>query len=458
MKRFGLFVCMVMLVASAGCGRRETRVEAGDRDQILHLGNGAEPADLDPQIVGSVSDQHILMSLFEGLVTEDPVDLHPVPGVAESWDISPDKKIYTFHLRNNAKWSNGDPVTAQDFWNYYNRMLAPSLAAEYARMLFVVKNAQVYNEGRITDFGQVGFKVLDDYTFQITLENPAPCFLSLLTHESWYPVHLPTIQKYGDPYQRGSKWTRPGRFVGNGPFALAKWRVNDVLVVKKNPAYWDKDRVRLNEIRFYPIDSNDTEERAFRAGQLHATDAMPFSKIDYYKIHFPDLLHHDPYLGNYFYRINVTKPPLNDKRVRRALVLAIDRESICRNVMRGGQSPAFCLTPPGTAGYTCRTQLREDVAEAKRLLADAGYPDGKNFPPIELLFNTSEQHRSIAEAIQQMWKKNLGIEVRLANQEWKVLLDSQRALNYQICRGSWIGDDVDPNTFLDLFITGGGNN
>ncbi len=454
--RCGLFLFLALSLA--GCGRRETRVEVGDREQILYKGNGSEPQELDPDIVTGVSEYHILMSLFEGLVSEDPHDLHPVPGVAERWDVSPDGTVYTFHLRNNAKWSNGDPVVARDFLESYKRMLAPTLASEYSYMHYVVKNAQAYNEGKITDFDQVGYKVLDDHTFQVTLENSTPYFLSLLLHHSWFPMHLLTIRKYGDPYLRGSKWTRVGRFVGNGAFVLAKWRVNDVIVVKKSPTYWDRDRVRLNEIYFLPIESDETEEHAFRAGQLHVTEMLPLSKIDFYKKNYPDLLHIEPYLGTYFYRINVTKPPLNDKRIRRALALTIDRESLVADVLRGGQLPAFCLTPPGTAGYTCRTQLHENIAEAKRLLAEAGYPGGKGLPPIELLYNTLEAHRIIAESIQQMWNKSLGIEVHLVNQEWKVYLDSQRTLNYQVCRASWIGDYVDPNSFLDMWLTGGGNN
>jgi oligopeptide transport system substrate-binding protein len=325
-------------------------------------------------------------------------------------------------------------------------------------MLFVVINAEAYNEGKITDFNQVGYKVIDDHTLQVTLDNATPYFLSLLTHQSWYPVHLPTIAKYGDPYTRGNKWTRPGRFVGNGPFVLSKWRVNDVIEVTKSPTYWDRDRVRLKAIRFYPIESDDTEERAFRAGQLHITETVPLSKINNYKAEHSNLIQIGPYLGTYFYRIHVTKPPLNDKRVRRALAMAIDRESIVANVTKGGQLPAFNFVPPGTAGYTCNSQLSENIGEAKRLLAEAGYPEGKGMPPVELLYNTSEAHRTIAEAIQQMWKTKLGVDARLVNEEWKVYLDSQRSLNYQVCRAAWIGDYVDPNSFLDMWLAGGGNN
>jgi oligopeptide transport system substrate-binding protein len=440
-----------------GC-KRQTLVEAGDREQILHIGNGTEPQDIDPDIVTGVQEYHIMMSLFEGLVSEDPVDLHPVPGVAESWDISPDRKVYTFHLRNNAKWSNGDPVTAQDFVNGFKRILSPTMGAEYSYMHYVVKNAEEYNEGKIKDFNQCGYKVIDDHTLQVTLNNATPYFLSLLLHHSWFPVHLPTVAKWGDPYTRGSKWTRPGRFVGNGAFVLTKWHVNEVIEVRKSPTYWDRDRVKLKGINFYPIESDDTEERAFRAGQLHVTYTLPPSKIDPYRTQHPEVLKIGPYLSTYFYRVNVTKPPLNDKRVRQALALAIDRESIVKDIMKGGEIPAFNLTPPGTAGYTNRVHPHEDIAKAKQLLAEAGYPNGKGMPPVEILYNTLEYHRTIAEAIQQMWKTKLGVDARIVNQEWKVYLDSQRSLNYQVCRAGWTGDYNDPNTFLDLCTTGSGNN
>jgi oligopeptide transport system substrate-binding protein len=458
MKRLCYVLCLLALILHAGCGRRETRVEFGNREQVLYKGNGTEPAELDPQIVTGVTEHHTIMALLEGLVTEDPVDLHPVPGVAERWDISADGRIYTFHLRKDAKWSNGDPVTAQDFLESYKRILTGSLASEYAYMHFVVTNAEAYNQGKITDFSQVGYKALDDHTFQITLAEPTPYFLSLMNHSSWFPVHLPTLRKYGKPYERGNKWTRPGHYVGNGPFVLHDWKVNTVVVAKKSPTYWDRARVRLNEIRFFPIDSADTEERAFRSGQLHITETIPLSKIEVYKRKQPELIHIEPYLGIYFYRINVTKPPLNDKRVRQALVASIDREAIVEKITRGGQLPAYHFTPPGTAGYQSRTRITHDLARAKKLLAEAGYPEGRGFPKVELLFNTSEAHRSIAEAIQQMWKVNLGIDVQLVNQEWKVYLDSQHTLNYQLCRAAWIADYVDPNSFLDMWLTGGGNN
>ncbi|HKI68116.1 MAG TPA: peptide ABC transporter substrate-binding protein, partial [Verrucomicrobiae bacterium] len=319
-------------------------------------------------------------------------------------------------------------------------------------------NAEAFNKGELKDFSKVGFKALDDSTLQIRLNSPASYFLSLLCHYSWYPVPVSVIEKCGPIDQRGNRWTRPENFVGNGPFVLTKWRINDVLVVKKSPTYWDTAKVKLNEIRFYPIASLDTAERAFRAGQLHVVDQAPISKIGWYKKNRPDLLHIEPYLGTYFYRLNVTRPPLNDPRVRRALAMSIDREAIVTSITRAGEQPAFCLTPPNTAGYTCKAQFSYNIQAARRLLAEAGYPDGRGFPELTIMFNTLESHRAIAEAIQQMWQKNLNINVDLENQEWKVYLDSERTLNYQICRAGWIADYVDPKTFVDLFTSDSGNN
>jgi len=449
-----------MLVSAllAGCGKPMTAVQKADKEQILLLGNGTEPEDLDPQVVTGVPEDCILRALFEGLVSQDPHDLHAVPGTAESWDISPDGKVYTFHLRKEAKWTNGEPVTADDFVQSYKRILSPALASEYNYMLFPVKNAEAYSKGEIKDFADVGFRALDERTLRVTLNDPTPYFLSLLNHYSWFAVPIHTILKFGRFDERGTRWTRPGNMVSNGPFRLKEWKTNSIIVVEKNPDYWDKDNVRLNGIEFFPIDNSSTEERAFRSGQLHITNTVPLPKIDTYKKNEPNLFRNDTYLGTYFYRINVTKPFLKQKELRQALSLAIDRESIVKNVTRAGEKPATSFTPPGTAGYFPKPELRTDIPAAKALLAKAGYPDGRGLPPIEILYNNDEAHRVIAEALQEMWKKNLGIDVQLTNQEWKVYLDAQRQLAYQICRAGWIGDYVDPNSFLDMWLTGGGNN
>lgn len=449
---------LVFLSFSASCQRPETAVDKGNRLQVLHKGNGKEVQDLDPHIVNGVSAFNVLSALLEGLVGEDPRDLHPVPGVAERWEISPDEKTYTFHLRRDARWSNGDAVTARDFVDSYQRILSPALGSDVAYMLYPVANAEAFNTGKITDFSQVGFRTIDDWTLEITLGSPTPYFLSLLNHYSWFPVHLPTIRKYGPAFERGSRWTRPGRFVGNGPFALEEWRLNDRIRVKKSPTYWDAKTVGLNAIVFHTIDSNDVEERAFRSGQLHVTDSIPVNRIDRYRREHPELLRIDPYLGTYFFRVNVTRPALNNRLVRRALAMSIDRRAIVENVWRGGQLPAGSFTPPHTAGYTCETSIPYDTNGARKLLAEAGYPEARGLPPIEILFNSSENHKLTAEAIQQMWRKELNVNAALVNQEEKVYFDSRRQMNYQVLRSTWIGDYNDPNSFLNIWITGGGNN
>ncbi len=450
-----LTLCLLLL---CGCERRQSLVDIADRAQQYRVSNGDEPADLDPQTSIGQIEHDIMLSLFEGLVTGDPKDVSPIPGVAERWDISPDGRLYTFHLRHNARWSNGDPVTAADFLESYHRMLLPSLAAQYSYMLYPVTNAEAFNLGQFTNFSQVGFKVLDDYTLQVTLHSPTPYLLSMMIHDSWYPVPIKTIEKLGALDDRSNPWTRPENFVGNGAFVLKEWRLHSHILVEKNPAYWDAAHVRLNSIYFDPEESYDTEERMFRSGQVHTIRQAPQSKVQFYLKNRPALINDYPILSTYFYKLNVTRPPLNDKRVRQALAMSIDRHAITETVTRAGEMPAYCLTPPNTAGFTATARLREDVAAARRLLAEAGYPDGKGFPAVELLYNTLQNHKAIAEAVQQMWKKNLNIDVRLHNEEWKVYLDSMRRTNYSIGRAGWIGDFMDPSTFMDLFTTDSGNN
>ncbi len=449
---------LLLLGLLDGCKKAETPVERGNREQVLELGNLTEPADLDPQVITSTSDFNIVFALLEGLTTPDARDLRPTPGAAQSWDISADNLVYTFHLRSNARWSNGDPVTAQDFLYAYRRMLTPAFGSAYSYMLYCARNAEAFNTGKITDFEQVGIKALDHLTLQITLNAPTPYFLSLIGHHSWFPVHQKTIEQFGKMTDRGTRWTRPENYVGNGPFVLKEWRTNQFISVEKSPTYWDADKIKLHGVRYYPIESADTEERAFRAGQLHSTYTFPSDKIDSYRREHPEQLHLDPYLGTYFYRLNVTKPPLDDPRVRRALAMTIDRQEITNNIMRGGQKPAFSLVPPGTAGYEPVVKLREDVPAAQKLLAEAGFPGGQGFPTLNILFNTNEGHKRVAEGVQAMWKKNLGINVSLQNQEMKVLENTMREEDYQIARYAWIGDYLDPSTFMTLMTSGGGNN
>ena len=461
---FQLSTAVVWLLAAglpvllSGCSRHETNVQRGNREQVLHRGIGVELPDLDPHAATGTSEYIVLSALLEGLVSEDPVDLHPVPGVAERWDRSPDGLVYTFHLRENARWSNGESVTSSDFVASFRRLLTPSFGADNATMLYPVLNAEAFHRGRLANFHDVGFAAPDPRTLQITLEYPTPYLLSMLSHPAWLPVPVATIARYGPVGQRGTPWARPGRFVGNGPFVLQAWRHNQVIIVEKSPTYWDAARVRLHAIHFYPIDSLDAEERAFRAGQIHLTDAMPPAKIDAYRESQPQRLRIDPYLGAYFYRLNVNRPFLNEPRIRRALAMAVDRQAIVTHVLRGGQQPASAFTPPGMNGYVPPAGIPTDFAAARRLLAEAGYPGGQGLPPFELLYNISEGHQLIAEAVQEMWRRELGVEVRLVNQELKSTQDARRLGNFQILRSVWIGDYVDPLAFLSIWTSDSGNN
>jgi oligopeptide transport system substrate-binding protein len=456
--RVFLLLGTLLLSACGGGSTQETRVEEGIRLGVIHVGNAAEPAALDPHITTGVGESYLLQALFEGLVTKNPDTLEPEPGVAESWEISADGRTYTFHIRNNAKWSNGDPLTAEDFRWSWQRALTPELASQYNYMLFPVVNAEQFATGVITDFNQVGVQVLDDYTLQVQLRDPTPYFLQLLDHHSTYPVNRKTIEAFGSPSDRLSQWARVGSHVGNGPFKLVEWQVNSHIRVERNENYWDNATTRLNGIVFYPIDSQTTEERMFRDGQLHHTYDVPLDKVPVYQAEQPELIHVSPYLGTYFYNINTTRPGLDDVRVRRALAMSIDRELLAETVTQGVYTPGYSMVPPGALGYEPPKLFDYNPEEARRLLAEAGYPGGQGLPTFTILYNTLEQHQKIAVAIQQMWNKELGINVQIQNQEWQVYLNSQDVMDYDIARRGWIADYVDPNGFLDLFLTDGGNN
>lgn len=453
-----LFAMLLLAIASSGCGRRVTPVEDGNRRQILHLGNFADPSDLDPHTNLGVPESRILNALFEGLTSLDPVTLDPIPAAAERWEVSPDALRWRFFLRRNAKWSNGDPITAEDWVWSVRRMLTPTVASGYANMAFAIVNAKEYQTKKITDFSQVGVKAIDPYTIEFTLQNPTPSFASIATIYVLFPVHRATLEKFGGDKRPYSPWTRAGNHVSNGPFMLKDWRVSTVVSLVANPHYHSASQVRLKEIRFYPIESTDTEERMFRAGQLHATAEVPLGKLDGYRRQNPHLLRISPYFGTYYLEFNTSRPPLNDRRVRRALAMAVDRKSICEQITRGGQIPAYSFVFPGVGKYQIGAKIEGGLEQARQLLAEAGFPGGKGFPKLELLFNTSEAHRPIAEAVQQMWKRDLGVDIGLANQEWKVYLNARKTGEYDIARAGWIAFYPDPDQFASLLATTSGNN
>jgi oligopeptide transport system substrate-binding protein len=444
-------------------------VEAARATRTLHIGNGAEPRDLDPHTTIAYTDATILIALFEGLTIIDEATSEPQPGTAARWDITPDHLHYTFHLRPQARWSNGDPLTAHDFVYSMHRILSPALAAEYAYMLYPIKNAQAYNTGQLDDIRQIGVNAPDAHTLELTLERPTPHLLALAANPAWYPVHQKTIQTHGRTDQRDTRWTTPGNHTGNGPYQLKDWRPNQHITVTRNPHYWNAaatapaapatpDAGHIAEVIFYPNDNTTTEEAAYRTGHLHITNTLHPDRIDHYRRHAPRQLRIDPHLETHFIRLNTRHKPLDDPRIRRALAHAIDRETLSKQLLHGTRPPAWHYTPPDTAGYTSKTRQPHDPATARRHLAEAGYPGGAGFPKLEIQMNADALNTRIYEAIQAMWKRELGIETTLVTHDNRAYLENQRTTNYQITRSRWIGDYNDPNTFLDMFVTNGGNN
>jgi oligopeptide transport system substrate-binding protein len=423
---------------------------AAAAEQVLVFNNGTEPETLDVHKMTGVSEHTLALALFEGLTTHDPKTLEPQPGVAESWTVSPDGLTYTFHLRKDAKWSNGDPVTAADFLYSWRRALEPAMASQYAYQLYYIEKAQEFNAGTIKDFSEVGVKAPDPLTVVVKLATPTPYFLDLTSFETLMPVHEGCVTQYGE------KWTQPGHLVSNGPFRLEDWKARQKIVFTPNPHYWNARIVRLRRIEALPYDDLDTAYNMFLDEKVDWLRGIPLPKIDEIKRN-PDYFV-VPYLGSYFFRFNVTKPPFDNVLVRKAFSLAVDRETLCRDVLKAGQIPATGFVPPGLPGYKPVPGPGYDRTMARELLAKAGYPEGKNFPAVDILLNTSESHKKVSEVLAQMWKENLGVTVSLRNTEWKIYLEETRTLQYFLSRAGWIGDYLDPNTFLDLFVTDGGNN
>ncbi|WP_066557004.1 peptide ABC transporter substrate-binding protein [Croceicoccus bisphenolivorans] len=455
--RHALLVLMLGLGLSA-CGDRERATDTAAREGVLLWGNGTEPKGLDPHLVTGVPENHIISSLIEGLIAYHPDnDMIPAPGMAESWEHDGQYTVWTFHLRD-AKWTNGDPVVAGDFVYSWHRALIPELGNQYAEIFYVMKGAQAFNEGKTKDFSTVGVKALDDKTLQVTLNGPAPYFPNMLKHYSWFPVNPRAVEEHGGMADRQSGWSTLENYVGNGPFRLKKWVTNQEIEVERSPTYWDAKTVKLNGIRFFPIENAGTEEVMFRGGRLHLTNNVLNDKVPVFKKKMPDELKIEPYLGNYYYKINVERKPFNDPRVRKALALAIDRKLLVEKVTKGGQLPGTGFVPAGVPGYPPSDRADFHPEEARKLLAEAGYPNGKGFPKTEILVNTLETHRQIAEALQAMWKEHLNVDIGIYNQEWKVYLNNVTNGDYDMARAGWIGDYVDPSAFLNIMTTGNGNN
>ena len=438
-----------LLVVSCGRGEEGAEAASAKAEPVeFIIANGAEPESLDPHMISGVPEHRIYESLFEGLLIYDPKTAEAIPGLAESWDVSEDRTVYTFKLRKTS-WSDGTPITAQTVRDSWLRELNPDTAAPYAWFpAMFIKGAAEYNSG---DAGPEAVKIeaVDDYTFKMELVGPLPYVLGALPHYSFAVVPLHAIEKFGD------QWTRPENFVGNGPFLLKEWAPQERIVAAKNEKYWDAGAVKLDSVVYLPIDDLNTAHNMYLNEEADWSTDIPQDQLEAAR-QMPDFKV-DPQLATYYYSIQTQKAPFDDPRVRKALSMAIDRQKLVDQVSRAGEIPTGAMVPPMT-GYAGIKGTTFNLDEAKKLLAEAGYPDGKGFPKFELSYNTHENHRKIAEYIQQQWIENLGIQCELANYEWKTFLPLRREGDYQVARDGWVGDYQDPNTFLDMFITGGAMN
>lgn len=417
----------------------------------LVLCNGAEPQTLDPALVSGQLEGRLCSALYEGLTRRDSRG-KSIPAAANSWDISPDGKTYTFHLRPDLRWSNGDPVTSSDYRESWLRALHPNTASPYAEIFFGISNAQEFNQSKSTA-ESVGLQTPDPLTLRVQLTHPLPYFPSLTSFTTYLPVHQATVTKYGD------RWAQPGTWVGNGPYRLLDWKINDRVSLEKNPFYHSPERIRLQRIDALAVTRASTAFNLYSSGQAD----LLLDKGLIPSLMLPQLrgrtdFHPGPLFATYFYRFNVTRPPFQDVRVRRAFALAIDKETIVERITRGNEPIAQSLTPRGIADYDPPEGLPSDPTTAQGLLKLAGFPEGRGFPRVSLLYNKSELNEQIAVEIQAQWKRVLGVEVELRNQEWATYLRSLDELDFDIARSSWVGDYDDPNTFLDCFVTGRGNN
>ena len=466
------FLCLFAAIGSASCSKPPPASTA-PAEKTLRIAQRNDPADLDPATATLPDEFFIIRALAEGLVTPAPSQISNLkseisnpaaaptnsqpstlnsqlisPAAATHWTISPDGLTYTFHLRRDALWSNGDPVTAQDFLASYRRALTPATAAPKVSLFFAVKNARAFATGALTDFSAVGFSAPDPHTLVITLEHPTPRFLLYVASGPWIPVHVPTVERHG------RAWTQPAHHVGNGPFTLTEWRPHQRLVVSKNPRHHAAADLHLDRLEFLAFDSGDSEERAFRAGQIDVTMSLPVSKVPVYEQNRSPELHRAPLAETRYLSLNTTHPPLNDPRVRRALSLALDRATLVSRVLRGGEQPTTTLVHPSLYAAPAPTAPTATpssaTTEARALLAAAGYSDPSTFPQLELSTWTNSP---IVEAIQSMWRTELGIEIAIVLREAKVHLSALQSADYDIAFMTAIPDVPDAANLLETFTS-----
>ena len=453
-----MMILVLALGTLAGCGGGAD--QAGAAKNTIKYNIGADPKTLDPALNAEVQGSTILANCYEGLMRLDENN-KAIPGMAEKVDISDDQLTYTFHLRD-ANWSDGQKVTAQDFEYSWKRALDPKTAADYAYQLYYIKNGQAFS-GNKASIDDVAVKATDDKTLQVTLVSATPYFLELTAFPTYFPVRKDIVEKNPEAWP-----INPENVPFNGPFKMTKWQRGDVVEIVKNDKYYDSDRVKVDSVEFTMITEDTTAFQAFQSGEIDGSDGVSEAQIPQlrekndpnFKIH--------PYIGIYYYSLNVTQEPTDNPKVREALSLAVDRNLITTVVVKAGQKSAKTFVPEGMSGADGKdfTENAKDygikpeaqVEKAQKLLAEAGYPNGEGFPEITVYYNTNESHKALAEAVQEMWKQNLNIDVKLQNQEWKVFQETRNQGNFKIARDGWIGDYLDPMTFLDMFLSTSGNN
>lgn len=431
-------------------------VQLSDKQELVR-GNDAELQSLDPHKIEGVPESNVNRDVLEGLIIND-LQGRAQPGVAESWE-NKDFKVWTFHLRPNAKWSNGDPVTAQDFVYSWRRLADPKTASPYESYL---QYAQITNIDDIISGKKspdtLGVKALDDHTLEVTLAEPVPYLIKVLAHPSMSPVPQKVVEKFGE------KWTQPANWVGNGAYVVKDWAINERIVLERNPQYWNNAKTVINKVTYLPISSEVTDVNRYRAGEDDMTyNNLPIELFQKLKKEIPQEVHVDPYLCTYYYEINNQKAPFTDARVRTALKLGLDRDIIVNKVKAQGDLPAYGFTPPYTDGakltapewFGWSQEKRNE--EARKLLAEAGYTKDKPLT-FDLLYNTSDLHKKLAIAVASIWKKNLGLNVKLENQEWKTFLDTRHQGNFDVARAGWCADYNEPTSFLNIMQSNSSNN
>ena len=424
-------------------------VSQAHAQSVIHRGNGSEPQSLDPHKSEGVPSANIQRDLFEGLISEAPNgDL--VPGVAESWTISEDGLHYQFKLRRDAKWSNGDKVTAEDFVFSWRRILNPKTGSYYAQTLAPILNAEAIIAGEMPA-EKLAVSASDSHTLEVQLATPTPYFLGLLTHSTTYPIHRASLEKYG------KKFTRPGKLVSNGAYRLAKWEVQSYILLERNPYYWDNTHTRIDQVYYHPIENQSSELKRYRAGEIDISENIPIVQLAWIRENMGNELHIAPYLGTYYFGFNLTRPPFKDQpKLRQALSMVINREVLTDKILKTGDKPAYSWVPPGVYHYQPveyawkAWPFEKRVAYAQQLMQEAGYGPGHPLQ-VEIRYNTSENHKKIALVIAAMWKQHLGVQTKLYNEEWKVFLANRKAMKVtQVFRSGWIADYNDAYSFAEL--------